>query len=470
MSSIESLNPFNQLAPVRLVANSSQSGIYFNGALNNGIGAKFIYSAGVLTIDGSIVNFGDSILFTAQSDATQNGIYQCMIAGNINTMAILQRRGDFQCVEQMKGGQYISVQEGTTYGGTLWSIVNPIPQIIGQYSSVNANNITITPVVPASVPSVTPQDVQKNTFNYAVDTGVADAYVATFTPPNSSLTDGQVLWVQITNTNTTTTPTLAVDGLTAVVITYPDGSAVAASDLSAGIDYQFQYNATTPSFGVMNPDAIYGGGGVTAADIQNSAFVYGVDTGNAGAHKYQIILSPAITAYVDGMVVFLGQIGSNSNATSTLALNALSGVTIKYPDGSTLAVGEMEDSGYTYMLQYVQSSNYFALYNPYNLYRIYRYLYNGVMLTISDTGSANTYSGAYTTSYGASLASTQGMFAYLIVANTNTTASTFQLTQDASPLDIVKAGGGALTAGMMVAGYAAHLFFNGTAWQLLNPA
>lgn len=149
MSTIESLNTFKQLGSVRLVSNSNQSGTYYNGPLNNGVGATFTYATGALTIDSVTVNLNDYILFAGQTGAYQNGIYQCIAAGATGVAAVLQRRGDFQCIEQIKGGQYVPVSAGTVYGGSMWTVVEPLPLAIGVPVTSGANNINFATITAA---------------------------------------------------------------------------------------------------------------------------------------------------------------------------------------------------------------------------------------------------------------------------------------------------------------------------------
>jgi hypothetical protein len=149
MSTIESLNTFKQLGAVRLVSNSNQSGTYFNGQTNNGVGATFTYATGALTIDSVAVNLNDYILFAGQTAAYQNGVYQCIQVGATGVAAILQRRGDFQCIEQIKGGQYVPVAAGTVYGGSMWTVVEPLPSAIGNPVVSGANNINFATITAA---------------------------------------------------------------------------------------------------------------------------------------------------------------------------------------------------------------------------------------------------------------------------------------------------------------------------------
>lgn len=150
MSTIESMNQFQQLPKVRVVAATNQTGTYFNGATNNGVGATFTYATGALTIDGVTINVGDFILFAAQTSAFQNGIYQCTQAGATGVAAILQRRGDFQCQEHIRTGHYVPVGAGTTYAGSMWIVVEPLPAAIGSPASGTANNINFVDVASAA--------------------------------------------------------------------------------------------------------------------------------------------------------------------------------------------------------------------------------------------------------------------------------------------------------------------------------
>lgn len=146
MSTIEALNASQQLARVRLVAATNQSGTYVNGPLNNGVGATFTYATGALTIDSVTVNLNDYILFSGQTSAYQNGIYQCTQVGATGVAAVLTRRGDFQCIEQIRGGHYIPVSAGTTYGGSMWVVIEPLPAAIGAPASGIANNINFNTI------------------------------------------------------------------------------------------------------------------------------------------------------------------------------------------------------------------------------------------------------------------------------------------------------------------------------------
>lgn len=150
MSTIESLNTFQQLASVRVAASTNQSGTYYNGPLNNGVGATFTYATGTLTIDSVVVNLNDMVLLFAQTSGYQNGLYQCTQQGATGVAAVLTRRGDFQCIEQMRLGAYVPVSAGTVLGGSIFTMIEPAPAAIGVPTTSGANNINFAAITAAS--------------------------------------------------------------------------------------------------------------------------------------------------------------------------------------------------------------------------------------------------------------------------------------------------------------------------------
>ncbi len=148
-STTHAMDTDSQLAAVRLVAQSNQSGTYLNGAINNGVGATFRYATGALTIDSVAVVLGDYVLFAGQTSGFQNGIYECTQEGETGVAAILTRRGDMQCIEQIKLGGFVPVYAGTTYGGSLWQIVEPLPAGIGTSVVAQENDINFATVTAA---------------------------------------------------------------------------------------------------------------------------------------------------------------------------------------------------------------------------------------------------------------------------------------------------------------------------------
>jgi hypothetical protein len=71
--------------------------------------------------------------------------------------------------------------------------------------------------------------------NYFVDTGAVNAMVATTTPLSFSYAAGVPIQVLVANTNTNATVTLNVNGLGAINVINPDGSALSVGQIRAGM-------------------------------------------------------------------------------------------------------------------------------------------------------------------------------------------------------------------------------------------
>lgn len=89
----------------------------------------------------------------------------------------------------------------------------------------------------------------------AVSSASSTAYTATLSPVVTSQTDGMEVYLKMDLANTTTTPTLAVNGLTARTIVKTSGLALAVGDIAAGMMCNFRYDATNTRWVMMNPVA-----------------------------------------------------------------------------------------------------------------------------------------------------------------------------------------------------------------------
>lgn len=128
MSTFQQFNLYAGLTPVRLVSTSNISGTYYNGPTNNGVGATLTISASSLTIDSVLVKVGDRVLLQTQTNTNEQGIY---VVNSIGSTVVLQRAADQQSAEQLKAGQYVSVGAGSVNAGNFYSLVEPLPAILG---------------------------------------------------------------------------------------------------------------------------------------------------------------------------------------------------------------------------------------------------------------------------------------------------------------------------------------------------
>jgi hypothetical protein len=116
------------LTPVRLASTSNIAGTYYNGPNNNGVGATLTVAASSLTVDSVVVAVGDRLLLQTQTNTFEQGIY---FVDSIGSTVVLQRAEDQQSVEQLKAGQYVSVGAGSLQAGNFYSLVEPLPNVIG---------------------------------------------------------------------------------------------------------------------------------------------------------------------------------------------------------------------------------------------------------------------------------------------------------------------------------------------------
>lgn len=145
------------------------------------------------------------------------------------------------------------------------------------------------------------------TIDYSIDTGVADAYVATPTTPWLSYTDGEEITVLLANANTGDS-TLNVSGLGDVQIVDPFSfSPVGAAQIVAFRWYHFTYDSGISKF-------------IIDGEIENPHIVLD-DTGIMDV--YVVTPVPAFTSYFDGMTLIINIANSESGGGATLEVNGL---------------------------------------------------------------------------------------------------------------------------------------------------
>lgn len=84
--------------------------------------------------------------------------------------------------------------------------------------------------------------------------GTVDAITMTFDPPFTALVDKMEFGGRATGANTSTTPTVAVDGLGALTSVKGNGAALALGDIAGSQhELQFRYNATSNKAVLLNP-------------------------------------------------------------------------------------------------------------------------------------------------------------------------------------------------------------------------
>ena len=205
--SFQQFNYYPGFTPVRVVATTNQSGIYFNGVTNNGVGATFTYATGALTIDSVAVLLGDSVLLVGQSSANQNGIYICTQQGATGVSAVLTRRQDCQCIEQIKAGQYVSVGAGTANAGAMYAIVEPLPQTFG------VSNFEFNAMITSGLGTASTKAASNNALSTLASTagsGFTSGNIVSAADTAGTIQDGGLAANKVL-TSSITTPDVSID-------------------------------------------------------------------------------------------------------------------------------------------------------------------------------------------------------------------------------------------------------------------
>lgn len=172
--------------------------------------------------------------------------------------------------------------------------------------------------------------IQEMRISYAIDTGVANAYLIALQSTLTSYIQGQSFSFKAVNANTGAS-TINIDGIGLQTIKRRDGTDLQEGDIPAGSTNTIKYDGT-------NFQIVSVGDGIIISNIQNSAFNAAFDSGVANA--YIIALTPAPSAYAALQIFSFTTPNANTGA-STLNVNGLGIKTITRRDGSALQVGDI---------------------------------------------------------------------------------------------------------------------------------
>lgn len=206
------------LMSCHVAATSALTATYSNGTEGNGATLTNSGALAALVIDGVTLKLNDRVLVNAQSNGFENGIYFVTNPGSSSAAWVLQRAVDFQSVEQMKLGYFVTIEAGTANKGIIY-VVTSVPATVG------------------------------------VDT-------ITFTNATSDTDLGQAAFKDVSDNTKTTVPSLIVPS------GYVNGEMAVYGDT----------NGTLASSGmaIQIIEANFGGGGASAV-INNSIFVGATD-------------------------------------------------------------------------------------------------------------------------------------------------------------------------------------------------
>jgi hypothetical protein len=232
---------------------------------------------------------------------------------------------------------YAVICGGTTSTGAFQSIASV--GTTGQVLTSNGAGALPTFQTGGGGGGVTSTQVQQQVFNYALDTGTANAYAVALSPAIvTTPTDGLPVLFIASNTNTGAS-TLVLNATGAIPIVLPDLSPLIGGEITSnGIVYVI-YNAQTNNFILLNSAIKV----ITITEIQQQSFTYSNnDTGTANA--YAVSISPAPTLFggglMDGLYVSFKSANTNTS-TSTMNVNGNGAISIVNPDQSVLSGGEI---------------------------------------------------------------------------------------------------------------------------------
>ena len=243
--------------------------------------------------------------------------------------------------------------------------------------NIPLNGFNLTGVGPGtlSTDAVNVSQLQSSSANFAQDTGTADLYAIAPSPAISAYVVGQSFAFQIAHTSLTTTPTLAVNGLTAGVIQWPNGAALVAGFLPVGGIVSVRVSAVstgTPTFQIQTvtaPGFTSAGGTITGTvtmsgaainEARGTAIASATSTpiGAANGNFVHITGTTTITSFdtiqagTRRVVVFDGILTLTHNAT-TLILPGATSITTAAGDA---AIFESEGSGNWRCVAYQRAS------------------------------------------------------------------------------------------------------------------
>ena len=271
--------------------------------------------------------------------------------------------------DPLNGGKVFSYEAGTTTPKALYTnqsgttpATNPVildsngvANVYGSgaYKFVIKTSADVTLYTFDNVQYVYPDNLA---IFCGTSSGSSNAYVLSPSPALTALTDGMVLSF-IANFSNTGAATANPSSLGAKSIVLTDGTtALAAGDIVSGGLYQLQYISGSNHFRLLNPASF-----ASITSVQRNSLAFGGTTGGT-ANAATATLSPAPTAYVTGMALWV--IAGNTNTSAlTINLNSLGAKSVYRHSGFDLQGGDFL-TGNAYVMVY--NGTQFVLLNPSN--------------------------------------------------------------------------------------------------------
>lgn len=157
-------------------------------------------------------------------------------------------------------------------------------------------------------------NIQDNDLTYFVAAGT-DAYTITPAPAVTSYTAGQAWLVKIANANLTTTPSLAVSGLSAKTIVKNGAAPLAAGDLPAGAIVWMVYDGTNFQIDSAKITVSVPTLGLTDGGLQTANFSPAINTKyQMKGYASQLLATLPGSATATGAIIVLAAYGNYGGA------------------------------------------------------------------------------------------------------------------------------------------------------------
>jgi hypothetical protein len=177
----------------------------------------------------------------------------------------------------------------------------------------------------------------QNFSNSYIDSGAVNALIVTVPAPQVfSYSDGITLLVKVAATNTSTAPTINVNGLGAKTIVNPDGSVLAAGAMAAGSWVTLTYEAGIGKFQLVDASGVTGTGKFADGTAAAPSITFGSNT-TQGLYKAGTdILGLSTAGTSRGTINATGNWAlPAASAGITLTVNALAATEAATLQGST---------------------------------------------------------------------------------------------------------------------------------------
>lgn len=348
-------NSSSQLTAARVASTAALTVTYSNGAL--GVGATLTNNGAqaAISIDSVALSVNDRVLIKDQAAPAQNGVYSVTTVGTGATNWVLTRVTDFDQAAEMIAGTQISITAGTTNTGTKWILSATI-------TTVGTDAVTFAATAAITLDGISPTAGQRVLIKN--QTSALQNGVYTVTTVGSATTD----WVLTRSTDFDEPPQITVGVIVEVV----------SGTINAGTLWQQTATVTTIGtdsivFAALSPGGLTASravvtdangklasatttateigyvNGVTSAiqtqlntlttNVQSGSEIYAADGG--ATDSYAITLTPALGAYVVGMVINF-KANTVNTGTASLNVNALGAITILKAHDQTLVTGDIE--------------------------------------------------------------------------------------------------------------------------------